>query len=483
MEPVVAILIMAFFYFYKKEKHIIAILFLALAAATKIYPILFVLIYVSDKRYKEAAMVIIGTFLFILFPLIFQQGGFEKNLFFILNGFELDTNVSSFQGAFEDKGNYMLQGSSLFSVYKILNIKMNLHSQNMLTKYFIFVGLLALISVFYTVFIEKILWKKVTILTCLIIVLPHISFDYKLIHVLYCVYLFINETKSEFDQKLNYKVISILFGVILIPKSYVYFSKILTTTTAQNDVPLGTFFNPILMIILCTIIIVNGLKEYGFSNIRSEISDHIRAIKKSIVYIGFILVLVIPYYSYSKKAKENYFEFKRNYMLSQENFSKGDKKQGLKNLISSFNCKPYKFQIALQIANTYSEFGKYDSAIVFFNKALQIFPGCDAAVSGILSIQVNTGNANAIEALNLKKYEEAEILFNNTIERFYKLPSNPNNNAFLIGLYSNLTVALINEKKWTEAYKILNKISELDPNNEFLKSNLPYVNSMLKLKN
>jgi len=480
LEPFVAIPIMAFLFFYVKQQHQLAILFLAIAAATKIYPVIFVLLYVGDKRYKEVSLTAFYTIILILVPLYFQKGGFVQNLEFILNGFELDLNTASFVGAFDDKGNQMIQGTSLFSVLKIMNIKMSLGITNMLTKYFVFVALFALFTVLYVVLVEKILWRKVTLLTCLIIMLPHISFDYKFIHILFCLYLFINESKSEIDLKLNYKTISIIFGLLLIPKSYFYFNKIITTTTAQSDVPIGTLFNPLIMLYLCYVIIKAGMKQYEKQKIQIELKEHFIAIKKSLVFILPICLIVIPYYTYSKAAKAKYGVYKKHYLLAKDYLSNNKKNEAIVQFDSAFISKPYQFQLPLQIANIYNELGKSDSAIIYFNKVLQIFPHCAEAENGILSVEINGNNAKGMEALNNKKFDESIVLLNKALSAFSKLPPNPNNQGFLIGLHSNICVCYINLQKWNEAKNALSQIASIDPNNQFLVANSPYVTKMLE---
>ena len=479
LEPFVVIPIMAFFYFYVKQQHQIAILFLALAAATKIYPAIFVLLYVSDKKYKEVALTAIYTVILIIVPLCFQKGGFNQNLYFILNGFELDLNTSSFVGAFDDKGNQMLQGTSLFSVVKLLNIKMSLAITNMLGKYFIFVALIALVVIVYVVLVEKVLWRKATLLTVLIIILPHISFDYKLIHLLFCVYLFINEPKTSEDSLLNYKTISIIFGLLLIPKSYFYFSKIVTTTTGQSDVPMGTLFNPLLMLYLSFLIIKAGMKHFKKSTIKPEITGHLLAMKKSIVYIIPVVLIVIPYYSCSKKAKADYAIYKEHYLKAQENLASNKKQEAVNELNLAFANKPYKFQLPLQIANIYNELGKWDSSTVYFNKTLTIFPTCNDALFGLQSITVNSSNAKGMEALNNKKFEEAAASFKITLDAFSKLPPNPANNGFIASVYTNLSVCYINTQKWSDAKNALAQIAAIDPNNQFYKANNELVNNMI----
>lgn len=479
-ELIVAVLIMAFLFFYTKGKTHLSTVFLAMAAATKIYPIIFIILFLSEKKYKEVSLAILYTVAFILFPLFLQHGSFIDNLNFIFNGFELDTNSSSFAGAFEDKGNYLLQGTSFFSALKILNIKLSLGLNNMLTKYFIMVAIIALGVIYYTIFIEKSTWRKVTLFTSLLLILPHISFDYKFIHILFCVYLYINEKKEEENNKIDYKKVTIIFGLLLIPKSYFYFNKIMTTTTGKMDVPFSTLLNPILIIVLCFIIIYSGIKFYKIKPLKQQLIEHLTEIRRSIIYLLPLLLLVaIPYFIFSKAAHKTYSSYKESYLKSQDLLSKNQKQEAVNELKKAFAFKEYKFQLPLQIAGLYNELGKLDSSMIYYKKTLQIFPNCVEANNGLLATDVNLSNAKSIELLNLKDFISAEMYLKKAIEAFKKLPNNSSNLGFEINLYCNLCTCYINQKKWTDANNALTKIKALDIENVYVKNNEPLIVQML----
>lgn len=479
IEPYVVIPIMAFLFFYQKEKHYLAVLFLAIAAATKIYPFIFVILYVSDKKYKEVAKTVFYVTLLIVCPLLLQKGGFEANLKYILTGFEYDVNSTSFFGAFDDKGNLMVKGDSLFSVLKILNVRMSLGLTNMFGKYIAFVALVALVTILYVVLVEKSLWRKVTLLTCLFIMLPHISFDYKLLHLLFCLYLFFTEPKEDINPFLNYKTVAVLLGLILIPKAYFYFDKVIATDTAKNDIPMSTFVNPILMLILCFIIIKAGMKYYSRPVLKDVVGEHLLAIKKSLVFIFPVALLAIPYFMYSKKAKAEYGVYKEHYLKAQDDLKNNNASEAIEELKKSFEQKRSRFQLPLQIANIYNQLGNYDSAKVYYGKTLAIFPDCIDAKNAFVVIDINSNNAKGIENMNNKKYSEAIDYFTKTLDVFKTLPPNPANNDFIIGVYSNMFSCYYNLQNFQEAKNCLNQIEMIDPNNQFLKANKSNIERML----
>lgn len=478
IEIFVALFLMLFFYFYQKKQTNLSILFLVIAAAMKIYPIIFVLLFVSEKKYRETAVAIISMVLLTILPIFIQHGGFLNNLYFIMNGFEINLHTPSFHSAFDDNNNFMIQGSSLFSALKILDIKMKLHLAHMFGKYVVLVAIITLITLLYVVFVEKSTWKKSTLLMALIIALPHISFDYKLLHVLPCVFLYINEPENEHNRKLNYTAVSIIFGLLLIPKNYIYYKGIVSTTSAQNDIPIATLLNPLLLLVLMYLIIKSEMKDTTKEMIRQSFMEHITAIKKSALYLTPVALLAIPYVVFSGKAKKDISGYETAYLSAQKKLEANQKNEALRDLQQAFLFKSFRFQLPLQIAGLYNELGKPDSAIIYYRKTLEIYPQCQEAEIGIISVDVNRYNAAGIETLNNKKFEEAEKLLGQSLAAFLKMPYNPSNQGFLIGLYSNISVCQINLQKWTEAKQTMAQITALDPNSEFVKNNTNYINQM-----
>ena len=94
----------------------------------------------------------------------------------------------------------------------------------------------------YIIYKEDVFWKRVALLTISTILLPQVSFDYKLIHLFIPLMLFINYSKSsKFD--IPYAV---MFGLLLIPKDYYIITQ---------DVSIAVLLNPLIMMMTaCTII-------------------------------------------------------------------------------------------------------------------------------------------------------------------------------------------------------------------------------------
>ena len=59
------------------------------------------------------------------------------------------------------------------------------------------------------------------------------------------------------------------------------------------------------------------------------------------------------------------------------------------------------------------------------------------------------------------------------------MPFNQANQGFLIGLYTNQSVCQINLENWNDVSILFSKITALDANNEFVKSNSNFINQKL----
>jgi hypothetical protein len=107
----------------------------------------------------------------------------------------------------------------------------------------LFVGLLI-----YLFFVEKVIWKKVAILTLSLFAFPFVTADYRLIHIFIPMWLFINnETKSKFDP-----LYAIMFGLMLIPNKYFIL---------RGGVGEGSITHALTIIVFMSLIIFDGIKN------------------------------------------------------------------------------------------------------------------------------------------------------------------------------------------------------------------------------
>lgn len=248
MEGYLFVFLYLFFYFYAQRKFILSVLFLFLTIGMKGYPIIFLVLYLSDKRYREILFVL---FLILLSSLLLYKFNL-LNISGISGGFNIDTY--SFIGG----GNNVIQrGVSLFTLFKIFFIETgNIHlvdMQSFLKLYLKAVSFLLILVTGYLVFFKEEFWKKAALLVFSALLFPHISAEYKLLQVFIPLFLFIDSPKkSKFNS-----LYVLMFGLLLIPKDYYFSSKSVSPDSAViYDISISIVLNIFIMFFMMCLIIL-----------------------------------------------------------------------------------------------------------------------------------------------------------------------------------------------------------------------------------
>lgn len=250
LEIITFISVSLFFIFYTRNR-LLSVTFLAYAISMKVFPGIFIVLLLLEKRYKDIFLTFIFIFLFTLLPLIIFDGGFNKgigNYIIHLKGSQqMYTNLMIMTEAGNHYGHSILNG--LRTLFPNLISSMTV----ILLPYEIFAFVVFLIVVGYLIFFEKTLWRKVACLVMMINLFPFTSTDYKLLYIFLPLFFLINHSKKDkYDT-----VFIILLSLLLISKDYFYF----------NNNPLSTFnvvANPIIMLAILLLIIFSGI----MSNLR-----------------------------------------------------------------------------------------------------------------------------------------------------------------------------------------------------------------------
>lgn len=179
-----------------------------------------------------------------LLPLAIFDGGFNAGLAHYIRNWSISNK--QYMDLMVLGGPY---GHSLLALARILLPHSLPPVSEMLRPYLFFTLILfALLALF--ILKEKVLWKKIALLVIAIDLLPYTSSDYKLIHLLIPLFLYVNtSTKSRLDV-----VYAVLFGLLLIPKDYAYL-------TGDPYLRLSYVLNPLLMLALAFCIVGSGLMK------------------------------------------------------------------------------------------------------------------------------------------------------------------------------------------------------------------------------
>lgn len=167
-----------------KIKREIALVALAASAGIKMYPAIFGVLLLKEKRYREAARLIIYGILFFTVPFIFF-GGIQKNLVLLLH------NLTNTAGQFSStRLGCQLDFSTTF---RFLFQKMGSQGNFIAGTLRMILAILGVISVFGL----KKTWKTILLMVCLIIGVPSISYTYTAIFMILPIIYFLDSGKIK----------------------------------------------------------------------------------------------------------------------------------------------------------------------------------------------------------------------------------------------------------------------------------------------
>ncbi|MEQ8222369.1 MAG: glycosyltransferase 87 family protein [Candidatus Eremiobacterota bacterium] len=113
-EVFVFIFLSFFMFFYIRRKYFISILFLSFATSMKVFPGVFFILLLSDKRYKELLYSLILISLLTIVPLLTFKGGFSNNLHAMVQ------NQKSYNGKYTMSSEGLYFGHSFAGMIKII---------------------------------------------------------------------------------------------------------------------------------------------------------------------------------------------------------------------------------------------------------------------------------------------------------------------------------------------------------------------------
>lgn len=218
--------ILIYFYWYKNEsnwKRNIALLSLAIAVSMKIYPVILGLLLVFDKRYKDAIKCSVYGILCFFLPFV-AFDGFKGVALMLSNIANLSNETTLDQRGF-GYGYKISISNFMNSITYWLKINTNLsNTDNYLNNLIMVLMCVGLIIVAYRL---NSLWKRVTALMILVVMIPNFSWIYNGVYMIVPFIMFINENKN---CKINMvKLIqSLLFIGMFMPLPYGFFMRSLS---------------------------------------------------------------------------------------------------------------------------------------------------------------------------------------------------------------------------------------------------------------
>ena len=244
------LLLFGFVVLFQKGRFVLSSLLLSMAIAMKLYPMVFIFLFIKEKKYKEIAYTIAATLCISMVSLWSFQGGISENLQGMLSAFQgFNQDYSRAAGLQHNVSYYgVLKLVTMGYYYAVQGVR-DIAAVSILANgvlkipYMLFVVLLFAFVVLHVLKYEQTFWKNVYLLSAAMILLPHVSFDYKLIHMLIPTILFLkDESWTPFCK--GYLV---LFGIMLIPNNYLYI---------KGDISIAVIVYPIIMTTLTVLVML-----------------------------------------------------------------------------------------------------------------------------------------------------------------------------------------------------------------------------------
>lgn len=249
---------MLFLFFYETKPTLSAVM-VALCACVKVYPALFLLVFLLDKKYKSFFVAVgVGLAGFFL-PMLLLEGTLIEQVSGFLRAV-VDFNADSQVIVGDAMPFYRIEqhSNSLSNIFRALafcftwggrypvQMSFAVTAMSVLSK--IASVLLVAISA-VALYFTKPLWKRSCIVLCLLLLLPNNTFDYMLAFFLPLIAIALC-VGTLADRK--YVVIMTLLACI--PKAYFYIDY-------GMDVSIQTVINPILMVLLLVFLTVDAMRE------------------------------------------------------------------------------------------------------------------------------------------------------------------------------------------------------------------------------
>jgi len=236
----VYIFIFLFAWFYRKQQDWAAIFCLICAVNLKLYPAILAVLYLKDRAYRQFFAAALGSVALLLFSFAYYDwdfAGFLK-IMKVYNG----CYVAGMEG--------VIYGHSLYGLVKVTaNRLWDVRDFTLYEHVYWYVAMFLAAGVsFYVIRIEKVLWKNLYLLIAMMLLLPHTSFDYRMIVlVIPMLYFLVDESEPR-----HWLLYSIFWGLLLMPIHWVF---------AYRDTQLSVFLRPLLLAGLALYIICCGLRQ------------------------------------------------------------------------------------------------------------------------------------------------------------------------------------------------------------------------------
>jgi len=253
LETFVFVFLALFIHYYRKKEEWKSMFFLACAISMKIYPGAFLLLFLADKKYRNICYTLLLSSVMTLASMFVLQGGVAASF----NGFI--NNLAGFRCIYFFTEAGLQHNLSLFGSLRIFYGYLAPQTMFPEQGYSMAMAVFFIIISAYVLFAAKELWRAVAAIVLYFLVAPQVSFDYKLIHVLIPLTLYLERA----DTTNGAVFFATAFALLCVPKDYVL---------VRGDISVAVFINPLIMMGVISVLIYQDCRRcvFPFLNIRSS---------------------------------------------------------------------------------------------------------------------------------------------------------------------------------------------------------------------
>lgn len=230
---------------YRRERFYVAAVLLAIPVAMKGSAGVFWLLFVFDGQLR-ALLVSVATATFATAAaLVVLPGGTSANI----DG--LTTALDGLLSATSEGTSGVRHSASLKAAFSGLG-RLDEHFNFFVVNY-VFVAVALLVAVLLALALVRLdLWQRVALLSAAMVLVPSVSYEYRMIHVFLPLLLFLAAAQRGRIDALYV----VLFGLLLVPKGL---------PVLYADVNIGTVLNPLLLVALMVAVVIDSARTHGVS--------------------------------------------------------------------------------------------------------------------------------------------------------------------------------------------------------------------------
>lgn len=215
----------------------LAVCLIAAATAMKGFPAVFLLLLVLERRYLPILMTLVLTVGLTVASSMALAGGLSRTIAGVQHG------MSTFHAEYVIKNGSLHYSTDFFNLLKLGSKAGSLlgwwpyDPAAMVRPYHLAMFAVAAVVVFFVLFAPTELWRRVYAVCLLVLVVPDVANDYKLLMLLPAVLCLIDEA-GEASQA---RRVLVLTALLVIPKHYVFLI---------HDISISCVVNPVLVLLL-----------------------------------------------------------------------------------------------------------------------------------------------------------------------------------------------------------------------------------------